>query len=139
MRQEIQLRPKHFRVPGEVVGGLDLSHDLGLAQYLRVEAGSDPHEVPGRLSVPQRVGRAGELAGADGAVSGNPIGERVVVPVRERAIDLGAVAGRQDGRFGEPIYVALQSRQGLRQLMPREGNAFSDVDGRRAKADAVSQ
>src|SRR3990172_4636898 len=114
--------------------GAHLPQDLRLANDEGVETGRDAEEVLGRF-------------GAGVMVEDRPVWPRPVPGRREgaddrRAVDpglragevnLGAVAGGEDGRRAKG---GGEAAQGRRQVLRPQGKALADANGRRPVADA---
>ena len=104
-------------------GVLHLPQDLWLAQHHRIEPGGDPEQVAHRVGVvvPVQVGR--QALG----VAVHPAGQGVAV-ARHR-VDLCAVAGRQQRRFGD-IGQRTQRGQGPAHGIAGKGHPFAQVHRR---------
>ncbi len=92
---------------------LELAEDLGFAQHHRIEAACHPEGVLDRALLRQTVEIGLDLSGLQAVVVGHPVDRRGrLVGV---AVDLGAIAGRDDGRFLDRA-VIHQVAQGFDQL-----------------------
>jgi hypothetical protein len=139
LREQVELGAEGPGRARHVVGGFDLPHDLRLAQHLRVETGCDADQMPCRLLVPVAVGHARQLAHAHLPGAGKPVGHRGFVCGLERKVELGAVAGGENGGFGHARNDSGRFLECARQRFFRERDAFPDLDGGGAIIDAVCQ
>ena len=80
-------------------GILHLPQYLGLAQHHAVESTGHAEGVAGRRVVLQRVGVVAQGMHGHTASLGEPVERVIHVHTVARAVHLGAVAGRENGRF----------------------------------------
>ena len=112
----------------------DLAQDLGLPQHHRVEARRHPEQVAHRLGA-----GVGVEVGFDRLTAGVPVGAQKIhqrfgaAAVGEGCVDLGAVAGAQDGALEG---VASQQVESLREPLRARRQQLAHLDGGDLVADA---
>ena len=89
-----------------LVGGLDLSQDLGLAQYPGVESGRHAEKMEGRfLRAPGiKVGAEVRRGAADDPVGDGLRRALALRARRSRGVDLEAAAGGEDQDLGDRTF-----------------------------------
>ena len=118
------------RLGGAAVGLADLPQDLRLAEDHRVEAGGDAEEVAhGRLAAPgeRLLAEDGGVDGVEAREEGRE-GLEAVGHVAD-AVDLGPVARRDDGPFGQDV-LAEEPLQRFARRLGREGEPRPQVEVR---------
>jgi hypothetical protein len=121
---------------GGAHGVLHLAQDLGFAQHHRVEPAGHTKGVARRLRIFQGVDVGPQHGGGDAAAMGQPV-QRMVGLVRlARAIDLGAVAGGDDGGFRMVRKGLSQSLQRGRDLVDGKGKTAAQIQRRGCVIDA---
>ena len=114
---------------GGLVGLLQLTEDLRLAEDHGIEPAGHAQGVPNRLWPLQRIEVAVEQLGIDRFELNQPVGELSLRWAVRREVELGAVAGREDdGLFGaDGVPRALERRA---ELLAVERDLLANVDGR---------
>ena len=138
-RQKVQVRAQCAEIARQLAGGLDLAHDLRLAEHLGVEAGGHTNQVAGGILVPVTVSGALDFIGGYGPIVGEPLRQGRFVGRVDDAIDFGAVAGREDGRFRHARDRTGNGHQGAAQRVARKRNTVPQVQCGGAVVDAVCQ
>ncbi len=130
-----------FKRAAERAGGLGGAHrvlhlaqDLRLAQHHRVEAAGDAEGVARHVLLRQRVGVRAQHGRRDAAAVRQPAQRVVERGMVGGAVDLGAVARRDDGgldiRVAPAAEGAAQALQRGRDLVEREREAATQVERR---------
>ena len=118
---------------------LDLAEDLGLAQDHRLEAARHRQQVAGGALVALDVEQAGALdlrrPRQEHQVEGRAVGLLLVARLQD---DLGAVAGRQQQRFGDGG-ARQQVDQHLLGFLVAVGDALAQLDRHGVEVDAQQQ
>ena len=127
------------QVARQRVGALHLAENLRLADDQRVEAAGDAKEVARRIVAAVDVEMLGEPAGLDAVIlaeeARDGVGRRLAVA---EAVDLRAVAGRQDDGLGADR-ARRERRQRRRQPAAAEVHRLAQLHRRRPVADPDSQ
>ena len=123
---------------GGAVGLFDLPEDLRFAQHQGVEAAGDAQDVAHRLTVGVGIDVGRDLLCAEAVEVLEPLHHRRLVFALQPAIDLGAVAGGEDGRL---LYHARcgQLLQGLRHRLRGERHPFPYLYGGGAVVQAKGE
>ena len=113
---------------------LHLAEDLGLAQHHRIEPAGHAEGMARRLVVGQGVGMRAQQGRCHAAAFGQPAHRVVERRMLGRAIDLGAVAGGDDGRLHLRVAAgaegAAQAVQGGGQLIEGERKTTAQIERR---------
>jgi len=118
--QPVQLQAAQPGGPAGLSGGPDLPHDVGLAEHEGLEPGGDPQQVVRGPLADQHGGGVPDGPAGKSPVAGERLQKRLGVErVGARRVDLGALAGREQGELGEPG-AAPEVHQDLRHV--RAGN-----------------
>ena len=133
-------RSRRFLRFGAAEGLTHLALDLRLAEDHRVQTRRDREQVVGRVALPVRVQRVGELLVFDASRLDEHTLEReeAGVVARDVPVGLDAVAGRQDHDLVEPVEV-VRVLIGLRQVGVIEGQPLEQLDGRTAERDTEAE
>ena len=109
------------------VGLLDLPQDLRLPQHQGVEPAGHPHQVANRLLVLMLVDGGDHLGRIQTVETLQPLQHLLALPLRQAAVKLGAVAGRDDHRLA---YTGLgdQLTQGAIDAVRAEGDPLPQGD-----------
>jgi hypothetical protein len=130
------------RVPGQrrLVGALDLTLDLGLADQHGLQARDDAVEVAGGVAVAVRVDRGGQLGGPDPGLAGQhrQHGGLGLHGVPDHEVQLGAVA-RRDGHRLVHLGLTAQIAQELHGARVGQRETLADLHGRGLVRDADGQ
>ncbi len=117
-----------------VLGGahrvLHLAEDLGFAEHHRIEAAGHAEGMARDLAVVQGVGMRAQQGGGHAAALGQPADRVVDRGMVGGAVDLGAVAGRDDGAPRLPGWRPLENE--LRRLC-RVGAIWSSANAKRPR------
>ena len=134
-----QLAQQRAHGPGFFGGArrlLHLTQDLRLAQHHRIEAGGDAEHVTHRILLRMLVEIRVDLLRRQRMVFGQPV--RSGLWIFSRAIQFGAVAGRQDRSFAHG-FRPQQVVQGLAHARRVEGHLLADCERGRMVVDAQSE
>ena len=114
----------------------DLGVDLGLAQDHRVEAGGDAEQVFRGVVVPVGVEGLRELVDVHAARLGQQAlqGQEPGMEARDVAVDLNAVAGRQDHGLVDALEV-LEATVRLGEVVVGEREPLKQLDRRATERD----
>ena len=116
-----------------------LTQDLRLAQHHRVETAGDPEGVTRRGGSLEHIGVGTQGLAGDIADLGEPFDGGIDCRRIRPDIELGPVAGRDDGDFGNPLVARAERLQRDRELLRREGEAAAQVEGRGGVVEAESK
>lgn len=110
---------------GQAHGLFHLPEDLRFAQHRKVESARDAERsMARRIAVVHDMGMLLKMLGADSALFGQPVQRRLQDRRRRHRsgqVQLGAVAGGDDRRFGiNALQAQVQAAQRRRQLLRRE-------------------
>ena len=129
LEQAFERRAQRLRVARERVGVLDLAEDLRLAQHHRFEPGRDAEQMAHGIGVRVQVKELVEALAGQLMMVLQPVGRRRLVAALDRAIELGAVAGRKDRGFA---HARLGRELGQRRggVLRRERDALAKRERR---------
>ena len=127
LEQLVQDRSERAGRFGNADRFLQLPEDLRLAQHHRIEARGDAERMPHRLLAGQRVEIRRKLVGPKTVIFREPCRGRL--RFARGHIHLGAVAGRQDGRFGRAA-PAHQLTQRALERVRSERDPLTNVERR---------
>ena len=120
---------------------LHLSQNLRLAQHHRVQPAGNAESMAGDRAVFQRVRMRAQHFAADTAAVRQPVQRVVHRGMVASAVNLGAVAGGNDGGFDTPVRIVLAQRlaqavQRRRDLIERERETTAQIERRGVVIDA---
>jgi hypothetical protein len=125
LEQLVQRGAQRAGFVGQAHRLLHLAEDLRLAQHHGIEPAGHAEGVPRGVVPVHHVGMLAQVLGAHAALLGQPVQRRLqqrrhAVAGRrrcaQRQVQLGAVAGGDDGRFGvHPLQAVVQPAQRRRQ------------------------
>ncbi|MCY1236029.1 hypothetical protein D9M72_486650 [compost metagenome] len=143
LEQLVQVRPQRAGLAGRAHRVLELAQDLGFAQHHRIQPAGHAEGMAHGFGLRQRVQVRGQFARGHVVVLRQPA-QGVLETIRARrqyvgrAVDLGAVAGGQDGGFGAAArrQVGAQRTQRGLDLLERKRHPLAQRDGCRCVIDA---
>ena len=114
---------------------LHLAQDLRLAEHHGIEPAGHAESMAGDRAVFQRVRMRAQHLAADAAAVRQPVQRVVHCGMVARAVNFGAVAGGNDGRFDTTVRIALAQRlaqtlQRGRNLVERERETAAQIERR---------
>ena len=144
LEQLVQVAAQHVGILRHARGRLHLAQDLGFAQHHGIQPAGHAEGVAHGALVGQQVQVLGQVAFAVHApVAADPFGQCLtgLVGGVGLAVDLGPVAGGQDGGFGgQRLQVATQIGQGRAdRLLRGEGELLTQRHGRRVVVESERQ
>ncbi|OIQ80212.1 hypothetical protein GALL_380470 [mine drainage metagenome] len=108
---------------------LHLAEDLRLAQHHRIEPAGDAEGMAHGAVLHQPVAVLEQFAGVQVALARQPVDQRLARVVGRGAVDLGAVAGRQDRGLDRAVVARQQGIAQRAQAVPepvgREGQTLA--------------
>src|SRR5262245_3741505 len=93
--------------------------------------------MTGSIAIPMCIRGFTDIGGRDVAVFGEPIGERFLIIQFGRAVELGAIACRQNRDFADRRKRMRQIPMRLQEPFSRKGDTLPQIDGCCAKVEAV--
>ena len=144
LEQLVQVAAQHVGILRHARGRLHLAQDLGFAQHHGIQPAGHAEGVAHGALVGQQVQVLGQVAFAvHTPVAADPFGQCLtgLVGGVGLAVDLGPVAGGQDGGFGgQRLQVATQIGQGRAdRLLRGEGELLTQRHGRRVVVESERQ
>ncbi|MNN05501.1 hypothetical protein D3C81_1182640 [compost metagenome] len=142
LEQLVQVGAQRAGLAGGAHCVLELAQDLRFAKHHRVQPAGHAERVTHGFGLGQRIQMGGQFAGRHVVMLGQPA-QRVLEAVRTGlqhiggAVDLGTVAGREDGGLGAAAagQVGAQRAQGRFDLLKRKRHALAERDGCRRVID----
>ncbi len=147
LEQLIQVRAQRAGFGGGAHRVFHLAEDLRLAQHHGIEPAGHAEGVAHGLRLPQRIHVGRQFAGVDVVVVGQPADGVLVGGVFGqvavgRAVELGAVAGGEDGGLGRALAVrqmlAQRAQRGL-ELLERKRHLLAQGKRRRMVVDSEGE
>ena len=127
----VQQRAERTGLAGRAHGVLHLAHDLGLAQHHGIQAAGHAEGVTHGVVLVMTIEVRAQGAGVEPVVVGQPGRQLLGHMAVGRAIDLGAVTGREDGGFADRAAEGrAQSVQRGPDQIDGHGHAFANRDRR---------
>ena len=118
-----------------------LAEDLGLAQHHRIETGSDAESVVRGILLWQQIEIGLHIARWQAVEVSQPL--RHAIRFLRIAVNLGAIAGGENGRFPReycpPVPRPSHIRQGFRKDIGRESHPLTDGNRRGVVVNAAGE
>jgi len=128
LEQPLQQCAEGAGAVGGLIGGLDLAENLRLAQHQRIQSRGDPQQMAHRALVGVLVQIGAQVDAVQQVIPGQPFDHLLTIAVPQVAIQLGAIAGRQDRRLVGTA-AGAQIVQRREQALGGKGDPLTDTDG----------
>ena len=109
---------------------LELAEDLRLAEHHRVEPAGDPEGMAGRRRPFEHVGMRTQGVARHAAHAGQPVDGRLHGLSVGTHVDLGTIAGGDDGDLVDTLQPRAKTLQRLDQLLRREREPAAQIERR---------
>jgi len=127
LEQPLQLAAQPHVLARNLIGILELTENLRLAQHHGIEPRGDTHQMAGRFTLVIVIGATEQLLRRHAMEGAQPLEQLALAIGHRYAVELGAVAGRQHRGFAH-VGQGPQLRQRGLELRRREGDTLAHVD-----------